>query len=81
MGLQRWHVARGGLDLTDCLDERGEWVRWADVDALLTRIRAAVEAERDAPGYVRFTDMGRLPVLRQARAALDALLIQGVTDE
>lgn len=50
----------------------GDFYRAADVDALLARIRAAVDAEREET----YTTMDYGP----ARAALDALLSQGVTD-
>lgn len=82
MKLQRWNVARGGLDTEDVFDDKGEWVRWADVDALLASIREAVEAEREAV----FRELNlRLSApdhevadtcqtTDEARAALDALL-------
>lgn len=82
MKLQRWHVARGGLDQGDCLDERGEWVRWADVLAWRDSIRAAVVAERSEVEYV----FGNWSVPDQkdtlgrwwdAQSALDALLAGG----
>ena len=52
-----------------------------DVDALLARIRAAVDAEReaveqDAVGFARGTG-GRLHAVYSTRAALDALLADG----
>ena len=63
--------------------ERGDWVRWDDVDALLARIRAAVDAEREAdPAVHHRCDCpfgwcdGSCPTLK-ARKALDALLADG----
>lgn len=87
MGLQRIdHWPKVSSD-----GQSGEWVavescdgdfyRVADVDALLTRIRAAVDAERDARDEAA---QWRSPVVWDRRdaaiAALDALLSQGVAD-
>jgi hypothetical protein len=78
--IQRWHVARGGLDVGDCLDEKGDWVRYADVAdawaAKVAEIRAAVEAEREASEAAADTGASSADAryLDQARAALDALL-------
>ena len=86
MKLQRWNVARGGLDTEDVFDDKGEWVRWADVDALLASIREAVAAERGHSNNVvaALLMCARSPVpdetltsgdgWKGARAALDALL-------
>lgn len=89
MKLQRWSVARGGLDTIDCLDDRGDWVRWADVLAWRDSIRAAVEVER---GFTDTVLAAQLMMIKrplaesvyrcdtkrlQARVALDALLADG----
>ena len=58
----------------------GEYYRAADVDALLARIRAAVEAEREATAGIPhpYGDCGGCDELHdEARAPLDALLADG----
>lgn len=67
--------------MDECAD--GEYYRAADVDALLARIRAAVDAEREAdPAVNHRCDCpfgwcdGRCPTI-VARKALDALLADG----
>ena len=69
------------MDTEDVFDDKGEWVRWADVDALLARIREAVEAERDAVFrhvVARGRDSGvAMQESLAAAAALDALLSLG----
>lgn len=56
----------------------GEYYRVADVDALLARIRAAVEIEREETRCCNCPCMAECPTVR-ARAALDALLAGGET--
>lgn len=71
MKLQRlsvW-VDTDGSNTVDSESPRGEYYRADDVDALLARIRAAVEAERAS---MRETNGRVLP-----GAALDALLADG----
>jgi hypothetical protein len=81
MGLQRYNPEdHNPLQWDGMMVESpsGEYYRAADVDALLARIRAAVEAEReaveqDAAGFARGTG-GGLHAVYAARAALAALL-------
>ncbi len=77
MKLQRWnavlHQQSGQYVMAMDPDDAGAWISAADVDALLARIRAAVEAEREA-GAAAFDGTPSWVALRDARDALDALL-------
>lgn len=77
MKLQRYRIRRDGV--IEAVDTGG-WLQWPDVDDLLTRIRAAVEAEREAVAEEADVRRGAgahrslTGLLGNARAALDALL-------
>ena len=78
MKLQRYRIRRDGV--IEAVDT-GEWLQWPDVDALLARIREAVDAERaarvaDAGGFHAGTG-GNLASVYHAEADLDALLNEG----
>lgn len=75
MGLQRWQCPYSDRWPID----DGEYVLWADVDALLARIRAAVAAERRATrdAYAVNPPDGYEDTFYDARIALDALLADG----
>jgi hypothetical protein len=97
MGLERYSI---GIEYTSHWpeideehdQERGDWVRWADVYALLARIRAAVAAMDEAwrilaegehlvgvcdDDTAELADRQAGDDIDAARAALDALLADG----
>lgn len=85
MGLQRWEPTTRYIGTGEYMgdmeqDAEGDFYAADDVDALIARIRAAVEAERGAPRGVESCDdpdCGCWDSYNEARAALDALLADG----
>lgn len=81
MGLQRWEPTTRYIGTGEYVgdmeqDAGGDFYAAADVDALLARIREAVDIERDEARCCNCPCMAECSVVR-ARAALDALLSDG----
>lgn len=81
MKLARWTpIVMGRGDYADCIiDQDGQYYRAVKVDALLARIRAAVDAERAAEYDARSMNAGSEDYRNHDAAvdALDALLSRG----
>ena len=84
MGLTRWEPTTRYIGTGEYMgdmeqDAGGDFYAAADVDALLARIRAAVDAERGATVADTGNASGWVARITKYRAALDALLSDGET--